>query len=100
MGEKVKYNVGKQGISSLIAQADTPISLDYWFESVEDRTFVVKFSYYCAYMATFGRDGYSNIPFSRAHKIMEMLTTGQLNMSRADVSEVIDFCYKLLNYCC
>lgn len=96
MGNEVKYNVGKNGISGLIAQADTPIALDFWFESIEDRTFVVKFSDYCAYMATFGREGYSNIPFSRAHKIMEMLTTGQLNMSRNDVSEVISFCYSIM----
>ena len=92
----VRINVGRDGISGLIAQADTSIALDSWFESVEDRTYVVKFSDFCAYMATYGREGYSNIPFSRAHKIMEMLTTNQLNMNRADVCEVIDFCYKVL----
>ena len=59
------YNVGKVGISGLIAQADTPLTLDNWFESSEDRTYIVKFSDYCAYMTTFGRECYSNVPFSR-----------------------------------
>jgi len=92
----VRYNVGKDGISGLIAQADTPIALENWFESVEDRSYVVKFSDYCAYMATYGREGYSNIPFSRAHKVMEMLTQGQLNMSQNEVNEIVSFCYNIL----
>ena len=91
-----KYNVGKDGICGLIAQAETPIALENWFEDDENRTYVVKFSDYCAYMATYGRDGYSNIPFSRAHKIMEMLVMNQLEATKKDVCEVIDFCYKVM----
>lgn len=87
------YNVGKVGISGLIAQADTPLTLDNWFESSEDRTFIVKFSDYCAYMTTFGREGYSNIPFSRTHKVMEMLSVGQTDIDKDDALAVITDCY-------
>lgn len=92
----VRYNIGRDGMCSLIAQADTPITLAEWFESDADRSYVVKFSDYCAYISTYGREGFDNLPFARAHRIMEMLTIGKLNIGREEVDDIILSSYKVM----
>ena len=92
----VRYDVGRDGICSLIAQADTPITMAEWFESDVDRSYIVKFSDYCAYISTYGREGYNSLPFARAHRIMEMLTVDKLNIGREEVDNIITSSYKVM----
>lgn len=87
------YNVGIAGISGFITQVDTPLTLANWFESDEDRQYVIKYSDYCAYSGTYGRDGYNLTPFTRAHKILEKLTMNDLTIDKKDVNEVITSTY-------
>lgn len=95
MSDKIMINLGKNGMCGLIAQADTTITLSDWFESAVDRVFVAKFADYCAYMAMHGREGYSNTEFSMAHKIMEMLTVGELSITYEEALKVINSCYSV-----
>lgn len=91
-------NVGVNGISGLVAQVDSQLTLSSWFESCEDRTFVVKFADYCKYMATYGRDGYSPLLFNRAYRIIEKLCQNQLEINKSDANEVITDCYCAMMY--
>ena len=93
MSESLRINVGKNGINGLIAQADTQLTLDNWFESSDERTFIIKFSDYCAYLATYGRENCDTIQFSQAYKIMEMLTKGDVKLTRDEVNKIVTACY-------
>ena len=88
-----KINVGVNGVSGLVAQVDSPLVLSEWFESNESRVFVVKFSDYCAYMATYGRSGYNNLLFARAHRIIECIVQDNLDITKKDADEVLSACF-------
>lgn len=49
-----RFDIGSDGISELIAQAYSMSVLSNWFESVEQRTFVVKLTDYYLYMINHG----------------------------------------------
>ena len=87
------YDVGRNGISGFVAQVDTPITLDSWFESNAERTYVVKFSDYCEYLATYGRDGYNSLLYSQSYKLMQKLQAGKLDMKKQEAEDIITLSY-------
>ena len=81
-------NVGLAGMSSLIAQATTALTLKEWFESDDDRTYVVAFAEYCDYMQSTNREGYSSAPFSRTYKLLQQLSAGKPIDALANIDSI------------
>ena len=90
-----EYNISTKAIGGFLAQVDSPLALDAWFESSEERRYVIKFSDYCNYLTIYDRDGYSNPIFSQSSGIMKKITTGTLDMKLYDAEKTITE-----SYCC
>ena len=91
-----RFDIGVDGVSELIAQAHSMAALSSWFESTEERTFVVKLADYYMYMLKHGTNSQNgNYEINKkAYCVLSDLIKGKCMLDDENVDEIItsSFC--------
>ena len=90
-----RFNIGVEGVSEMIAQAYSMAVLSNWFESKEERTFVVKLTDYYLYLINHGykRTLEESEGNRKAYEVISGLEKNNISLERQEIDEIITKSY-------
>lgn len=88
------YDVSLDSMSGFVAQVDSVLTLSDWFESNEDRAYVIPFHIYCKYISKHERSNFDSSLFDKTYLIIERLLSNDYRMDKDGANRIISEAYE------